>query len=235
VSAVRAFRFSFVAGLVVLVLAVVSAAIEQPQPCGALPTHYAPVIAFELARTRADLVALFGAEPSTCRAAMVATMNAANWADLFLFMPAYGVFLAFFFVGQKAHGGRIAQLGVRLAIVAGVADVVENLFLFRVTANVDAAEPWLGALAIATGIKWLALGVIGALTAILILAMAGRGRRFAALCSALALPIAIATLFDPNRFGPFVSLAVGGAWLVILVLTGISVRRGSPAGRAALR
>jgi hypothetical protein len=90
-----AFRISLAAGLLVLAVTLLSATQEPARPCGNLPQNYAPIIAFELARSAADLDAIFGTEP--CRATMVARMDAINLVDVLVYIPAYGLFMACFF------------------------------------------------------------------------------------------------------------------------------------------
>jgi hypothetical protein len=93
-------RVSVGAGAVVLLLAVVSALLPQPRPCGDLPDRYPPIIAFELARDGRDLVALFG-PPGACRDRMIAAMDTANVVDLAAFLPAYALFLAAWFACRR--------------------------------------------------------------------------------------------------------------------------------------
>ena len=70
-----AFRLSLAAGLIALAFSIASVLQESAPPCGGLPKNYAPIIAFELARTQADLDAIFGTQPDTCRADMIAAMD----------------------------------------------------------------------------------------------------------------------------------------------------------------
>ena len=71
-----AHRISLAAGIAVLLLAFSGVLAPPPKPCGALPANYAPIIAFEMARSVADLQAIFGVEPGECRDAMRANLAA---------------------------------------------------------------------------------------------------------------------------------------------------------------
>ena len=119
-----AFRISFAAGL--LVLAVTLFSLTQPpvQPCGNLPQNYAPIIAFELARSPADLEAIFGNEPeqwdSSCRALVVQAMDAINLVDVLVYIPVYGVFMAFFVLGMRGRDAALGTLGFRIAVIAAL-------------------------------------------------------------------------------------------------------------------
>jgi len=215
----KAFRWSFVAGILLLLVTVLAGVLGQAQPCGALPRGYAPVIAFELARTPGDLALLFGERASTCQADFIAGMNTANWGDLLLYMPLYGAFLVLFFAGFLDRHRKVAAAGMAIAVLSVMGDVVENVYLFRITADLQRAPMWLGGLAVATSVKWLGLGVLGALAAYLLRSF-GVGGKLGGLLSALALPVSIATVIDPRRFGPVVTLAVGLSWVVIMVFVG---------------
>ena len=209
-------RVSVVAGLVVLGLALASIVIVgPPRPCGALPARYPPIIAFELARSGADLHAIFGTAPGPCRSTMVAAMDAANLLDLALFTPAYGLFLLTAFVGLGRRGRALAGTGARLAVLAVVADVLENLCLLGLVPAIDPTSRWLAILPFATGVKWLALGAAGAVACVGL----WPGGRWAKLGAVLCLvtPIAtVAAIADPHRFGPLVGAGVAVSWLAIL-------------------
>src|SRR5205085_8767822 len=88
-----AHRISLFFGFVVLALTVASVAQPSPPVCGSLPARYAPIIAFELARSVRDLHAIFGALPGACRTAIAARLDFINWTDSLLFIPVYGAFL----------------------------------------------------------------------------------------------------------------------------------------------
>ncbi len=74
-SSKTAYRLSLFAGLLVLALTVFSLAGPSVPTCGGLAKNYAPIIAFELARSIADLHAIFGDAPSACRSAIAARMD----------------------------------------------------------------------------------------------------------------------------------------------------------------
>lgn len=215
----KAFRWSFVAGICLLLVTVLAGTLRQAQPCGALPRGYAPIIAFELVRTPEDLALLFGARASACQADFVAAMNSANWGDLLMYMPLYGAFLVLFFAGFLDRERKVAAAGMTIAVLSVLGDVVENVYLFRITEDLQRAPMWLGGLAAATGWKWLGLGVVGGLAAYLLRSFGALGKLGALLCLG-ALPLSIATVIDPRRFGPMVTLGVGLSWFAILVFVG---------------
>ena len=109
-----AFRISLAAGLLVLAVTLLSATQEPVRPCGNLPQNYAPIIAFELARSAADLQAIFGTQ-EPCRSTVVERMDAINLVDVLVYIPAYGVFMAFFFLGMRSRHAVLGTLGFRIS------------------------------------------------------------------------------------------------------------------------
>ncbi len=213
-----AFRISLAAGLLVLAVTLMTATQEPVRPCGNLPHNYAPIIAFELARTAEDLQAIFGTHGS-CRAAVVERMDAINLVDVLVYIPAYGVFMAFFFLGMRARNAALGILGFRVALVAVLGDFAENACLMSLTPAVDPSSAWFALLPWATGVKWLGLGVAAAIAAAIYVKSAG-ARAWsivaALLCAAAFLSTA-AAIAVPTMFGPLVGPGVGLSWLAYLV------------------
>lgn len=221
-----AWRLCCVAGLLIVILTLVSAQQAPPRPCGGLDANYAPIIAFELARNDADLQALFGSEDDPCRAQMIARMDAINWIDALVFIPIYGAFLVFFFMGMQERNARLARIGIQLAVAAIVTDYVENLCLMQLTPRLDASSVWMALLPWATGAKWLALGAIAAVAGLMFANVKPRklliiGGPVAAI-SLLVLVTVIAALVQPASYGPVLSPAVGVSWLILLLTALIS-------------
>ena len=201
------------------------------QPCGDLPQNYAPIIAFELARSAADLDAIFGTEAdrsdSSCRALVVETMDAINVVDVLVYIPAFGVFMAFFFLGMRARHVSLGTLGFRIAIIAALGDFVENACLMNLTPQLDPASLWFALLPWATGIKWLGLGVAAAIAAAIYVKSSGARlwNVLAALVCAAAFLSTVAAIAVPSMFGPLVGLGVGLSWLAYLVTAGAAAFR----------
>jgi hypothetical protein len=229
-----AFRISLAAGLLVLAVTLMTAAQEPVRPCGNLPQNYAPIIAFELARSADDLQAIFGTQ-EPCRAAVVERMDAVNLVDVLVYIPAYGVFMAFFFLGMRARHAALGTLGLRVALVAALADFAENACLMSLTPAVDPSSTWFALLPWATGIKWLGLGVAAAIAAAIYVKSAGvRALNIvAALVCAAAFLSTAAAIAVPAMFGPIVGLGVGSSWLAYLVTAAAGAFR-SVAGAAEL-
>jgi hypothetical protein len=230
-----AFRISFAAGLLVLAVTLFSTTQVPVQPCGNLPQNYAPIIAFELARSPADLDAIFGTQ-EPCRTTVVERMDAINLVDVLVYIPVYGVFMAFFFLGMRGRNASLGTLGFRIAVLAALGDYAENACLMNLTPQLDPASIWFTLLPWATGIKWLGLGVAGAIAAAIYVKSAGVRvwNYLAALLCAAAFLSTAAAIAAPAMFGPLVSLGVGLSWLVYLITAGAASFR-PVAGAAELR
>jgi hypothetical protein len=230
-----AFRISFAAGLLVLALTLFSATQEPVRPCGNLPQNYAPIIAFELARSAADLEAIFGTR-DPCRAEVIERMDAINLVDVLVYIPVYGVFMAFFFLGMRGRDASLGTLGFRIAVGAALGDFAENACLMNLTPQLDPASTWLALLPWATGIKWLGLGAAAAIAAAIHVKSTGARvwNYFAALLCAAAFLSTVAAIAVPAMFGPLVGLGVGLSWLAYLVTAGAAAFR-PIAGAAELR
>lgn len=215
-----AWRICLGAGLVILILTLMSGQQSMAKPCGALPDNYAPIIAFELARSEVDLQLIFGEPGSDCRDEVIARMDSINWLDVLAFIPVYGTFLVGFFLGARAWNIPLAGLGVKLALVAVATDYVENLCLMQLTPELDATSAWLALLPWATGAKWLALGAAAGVAGLIFITIKPRAFLIAAVPTALicwtALSVTIAALALPTRFGPVLSPAIGASWVIFL-------------------
>jgi len=213
-----AHRISLFFALVVLALTIVSALQLSPPVCGNLRAGYAPIIAFELVRSVSDLHAIFGEVPSACRTAIAARMDAINWMDSFAFIPVYGAFLVFFFLGRASKGRALAYTALAVTIIACLADYVENLALFHLSSDPDSAT-WIPLLIGATEIKWVGLGIAAAL-AIPLLWGSWVGWLALLLCG-VGLVISLLTIPASATVGPYLSNAIALGWLLFF---GIDIR-----------
>jgi len=215
-SSRAAHRISLIAGLGIAALSAWSAMQPALVVCGGLAKSYAPVIAFELARSVADLQAIFGPAAGACRAALAARMDALTWADSLVFIPVYGAFLIFFFLGLRSQDRGLARAGLAIVVAALAADYVENICLLHLSANPDVASSWLALLPWATGIKWMALAIAGAIGGFIV---AQRGRIYylaAALC-AFGLTLTALAIFNPHAFGANASNGILASWIAFLI------------------
>ena len=221
-----AFRVSFAAGLLVLAVTLFASTQEPARPCGNLAQGYAPIIAFELARSTADMEAIFGTQ-EPCRTEMIERMDAVNVVDVLVYIPVYGVFMAFFFLGMRERHASLGTLGFRVALLAVIGDYAENACLMNLTPQLDTASPWFALLPWTTGIKWLALGLAGAVAATIYVKSA-RSRLWsllAALMCAAAFLSTVAAIAVPSMFGPLIGLGVVLSWITYLITAGAAAFR----------
>ena len=93
--------------------------------CGPAPGGLGPIIGFELARTPAQVAALFGADP--CRSTLVAAQYTGLWLDGLGFIPSYTAFLIL--AAITASRGRMRRAIVAMLVVAGLSDEVEGFVM----------------------------------------------------------------------------------------------------------
>jgi hypothetical protein len=215
-----AYRLSLVGALLVLALTGYSLTQKSAPVCGNLAANYQPIIAFELVRSVSDLHAIFGDSAGACRTAIAQQMDAINTGDSDFFIPAYGVFLFFFFLGLRSRDVRLATVAMGITLVACAADYVENTCLFRLSVNPDVASGWLSLLMLATEVKWVGLGIAAAIGGyVLFTSHAGRWLdRVAIVPCAIGAIAALITIPSPAVAGPHVSLAIVLGWLVFLLI-----------------
>ena len=220
VSPKSAYRVSLLGAL--LVLAFVGSSLSQKKApvCGNLAANYEPIIAFELVRSVSDLHAIFGDSAGACRTAIAAQMDAINWGDSVFFIPAYGGFLIFFFLGLRSRDVRLASVAMSITLVACAADYLENTCLFHLSANPDVASIWLSILVWATEVKWVGLGIAGAIGGyVLFTSHSGRWLdRSALVLGAIGAAAALITIPNPAIAGPYLSPAIGLGWVVFLLV-----------------
>lgn len=204
----------------------------KPQPCGGLEPAYKPILAFEFARSVADLQALFGATPGPCRQSITAALDRMNLLDSVLFIPVYGAFLV---LALQAIGGTSSpwtRRAVALALMACAADYAENACLFAIAPTPDVASSALRWLAWTTGAKWLLLAVVGVLGGVLVSAQRPRLRWLVLATCIAGAAVVVATLVNPARFGRWASAGVAVSWLVLLAAVTGGGLTAPPHGRA---
>ncbi|MEN0067903.1 MAG: hypothetical protein AAGA48_37585 [Myxococcota bacterium] len=181
------------------------------------------VIAFEFARTPADVHAVFG-PPDGLDRDTLSRMDWGNWLD-FGFMAVYGAFLFAFHRATVSIGS--PSVATLLGPVAAVCDAFENTILLGITSDLSTMPglPWLR---LWVTLKFAALAVsagVGGFTMLRTPHPAVRiGGAFAAGCGLVALLALVA----PDRLGEALVSSIALAWALFLTFAiGQSVR-GSP-------
>lgn len=116
-----------------------------------------PIIAFELARTPAEVAALFGSDP--CRSAFVNAQRSALLLDAMGFIPAYTAFLS---LASHAAARRWRWPVIAGLIAAGLCDEVEGGLLAAILRDLPGSTAVFAALSVEVHLKFalLALGTM---------------------------------------------------------------------------
>lgn len=226
IGAKRATQISL--GAALLLLAIVVYNLTQPAmtACGGLDPAYQPIIAFELARSVPDLHTIFGDAPGACREAITARFAFINTADNYLFIPLYGIFLFFFFLGVGGRDRNLARISAVIVLAACLADFVENSCLFGIADNPDVHSSSLSLLPWATGVKWMGLAIAGAIGGYILSREGGWRWLIAALCFAGLAIVTLATI-DPHAYGRYASNGITVSWVIFLIADAVFVFRRS--------
>jgi hypothetical protein len=209
-----AYRISLAFALGLLALTVLSLSLPAPPVCGDLPKTYPTIIAFELVRSVADLHAIFGDTANACRVAIAKQVDYVNTIDSFVFIPVYGLFLIFFYLGARERNPAVAALAVIITVVACLADYVENFALFHLSADPDHAN-WIPLLIGATEAKWIGLPLAALLSVFL---LGGWLRWVALILCGIGFAAATTTVLTPAVIGPYLSNAVALGWLLFFAI-----------------
>jgi hypothetical protein len=177
-----------------------------------------PVLAFEMVSTPAELTAVIG-EDGGSYADLRARMNKVNEID-FVYMTAYGAFIAVFFlaVAQQRNDRRWLILSV-VGIVAMLADMRENMALLALTRDGADIVPLLHALVTATWVKWFALAIaaLGAGLALFEDRSMPTMRLIGAIVAIAAAAFTVASWFDPFKFPQYMALGIFVTWLMQVI------------------
>lgn len=184
------------------------------------------ILAFELARTPQELARVIGSNPPDADAQSVrAAMDRANRVD-FAYMLLYSAFIAgACALAAVRRGRRWLLAGVALGVLAGLADLFENLVMLQLTQPDADVVPLLDALRLRTLLKWELLAATTALFAAGFIGGGRLGTVAGSSVAALALAGGVLTLVDPARFLVVLSAAITLAWLWQLGYAGLAAWR----------
>ncbi len=184
-----------IAGIATMVLGLIMLSVF-PITADLREGFHTPIIAFEFAKTEADLRFMAGTsqEAISHRQKMEAGMQ---W-DM-LFPLAYGGLLFLLLLDLAFKGHTIAWLGVPVAVFIFPFDIFENLTLLEITGALNASaatEAILNKLQLATWLKW---GTIAITMAVLSAALfADKQKTFAILAAITSVSIAMCWLSGSN-------------------------------------
>lgn len=174
-----------------------------------------PVIAMEMVRTPEQLTAVIG-ESRQQYSELRDAIDKVNRID-FIFMTAYGAFLASFFLAvAQARNDRRWVLFSLLAVVAVMADARENMTLLQLTQDGADVPPLIGSLMVSTWIKWMALGLSAAGAGYAIYADQRMPylRMFGGIVGVAAFASTLGAYFDPLRLAQMMAIGIFLTWLI---------------------
>jgi hypothetical protein len=116
-----------------------------------------PIIAFEFARTPADIAALFGSEP--CTSTLVAAQKTGLLLDGLGFIPAYTAFLILAVIAAGV-GSRVKWPLIAAFAIAALSDEIEGVLLHGILGALPGSPDQIAAMSWAVHVKFalLALG-----------------------------------------------------------------------------
>ncbi|MBI1360455.1 MAG: hypothetical protein GC155_09275 [Alphaproteobacteria bacterium] len=211
-----AFRFALLAAAVMLAVTPLFG-LTVPS-CAPLPMP--PLMAFELARSVADLQRIFGMAGDICRAPLVAQLNQANIVDTIVYIPAYTAFYALTLYALGRRDRAIGYAGVAVALACAIADWTENTSLFQLSAAPDTPSVWLSVLMVGANIKWVGLAVATTLGGVMVWRRGGLGWLAFFPC-ALPLGVSIWALVAPDAAGRWLAPGMVVASVVFLMIAGV--------------
>ena len=217
-----ALRWAAISGAVMLVFSLILQRVF-PKVMGPLPAGiHSPVLAFELARSRAEVETMFGAAASPERVRWVAQMNAGNLYD-FGFLIVYAGFL---WACCATFPHTRSRFSSGLALAAGAADAIENVCLFAISAQLGGDyEAALRALLVMTWAKWFAIAGCLALLSQALWVRGAIDSRVAALPSAVVLPVAVCACVMRGSWAEGMLLAISLAFFALWIEVLLTQRR----------
>jgi len=214
-------------GVGVIAFGVWFAGVLPAETCtGPLPAGVSSLLAYQFARTPADIEAVFGAAGTPCRAAMIAAMDQANTVDLFGFIATYSAFLACFFIAAlHAGSGRVARVGLATVVAALAFDVLETATQLHITDQLPGTALSLRLLAVGSVGKFLALAALCVCAGAAMMRHAGVvGRLTGLVCIASGMLVVLGVTTPPMRSA--LSLGNAVAWLIIFLYAVTAALRG---------
>jgi hypothetical protein len=184
---------------------------------GALPQGVSALLAYQLARSPADIEAVFGPPNEPCRALMIVAMDRANRVDLIGFIATYTAFLVCFFLSLQQLSTRlVARVGLIAVIASAAFDVLETVTQLHITGALPGSSLSLTLLAIGSRGKFLGLAVVST-SAGWSMWVRGKvpGRVTGSVCIAAAALVVAGLLAVPAR--PALSAGGAMAWILMLL------------------
>jgi hypothetical protein len=156
-SEIGSFGLAFGLGALTITLLTWLGLSAPPTPCG--DGGPPPAIAFQIARSSADLFNIFGPEPSECQSGVISGLRAGGRGDLFLFIPVYVAFLVSIMMAIPKPS-RLATSFLATTLSFAVAgDIAETATQLYILDHLGSATSFLSALIAGNGFKTVGLSL----------------------------------------------------------------------------
>src|SRR5262245_10548188 len=224
----QAWLLCVVLGVGVFALSAWFATVVPGQTCSGQPAGTSAFLAYQLARTTADIEAVFGQQGDPCRAAMIAALDLANRVDLIAFIAVYSAFFASFFLALLRSGNvGLARIGFVVVAFTLVCDVLETSVQLYITSSLPGSATSLVLLTLGNTGKFLGLSLVGVCAGAARLARGGVLSRLAgAVCLAAGLMVLVAVNYFPAQAAfPAAGIVL---WFVMLLYAMLSAIRPTP-------
>lgn len=214
----RPFLAAGYVGLLVIFTSIVLIGVFPSQAPRLPDGFFTPIIAFEFIETKAEVFQMFVDTTGTVRHEMVTDMDLGNRLD-FVYMVLYGFFLAMFCAKCAVLSRKkFYYAGCVLAVAVLAADVLENVQLLGITANLETGDfdHYLERLRLFTWVKW---GGICAVFLVLVFWFIN-GARFSkiiALSMGATVMAGAAAFFHRSWINEIFALGVGAVFLMMIV------------------
>ena len=220
-----AFGLGAVAAIAMLAIATLMA-VTAPS-CSPLPMS--TLTAFELVRSVGDLQRIFGMPGDACRAALATQLDHANMIDSVGYIPAYTAFYGLVVYALGRRDRMIGWIAVAVALGCAVADVVENISMFQLSAAPDAESPWILALMVSTNAKWVGLAVVTTMGGVMLARRGGLGWIALVACAA-PLATSLWAVVAPDAAGQYLITGMTIASVMLLAVAVLEAFR-RPSGK----
>lgn len=204
------------AGVIVIAISIYFGLIPNIEGCSADvdAQNLGSIIAFELVRTPADVVALFGTPP--CTEPFTAAMRHATWVDALIFIPAYTAFLICALIALRGYGGSLASIGIAAVAAAALFDQIEGFWLFMIMDGLPGTQTEINWLIPAVRAKFALLGIGAICIGVLLTRHRGMGYAFGAVIALGG--AATTTLIADDAYGQLTIQGSAIAWLALFVV-----------------
>ena len=214
VSERKLWQICFWTGLATLILGAIVLSIF-PKGDFVYPKGYGePVIAFEFAKTIAQVKAAIG-YGQTGWEDRLSAMKRGTRAD-FVFIFAFGLFtISFFLAVFKQNGQRIFKVFAIIAVMAALSDFTEDIMALHILHNIGLSHgvAWMHYF---VKIKFFGLGMVGLGAAYFLIRQPRHLRKLEGLFALLGGVITLFALSRPSQMGAWLGLGITLSWMAML-------------------